>query len=132
MDFTSGLIGLRKRFPQLRRSTWLTGETNDRGQCDIVWWHPGGREMSELDWHSPPRGALGFVLVPETTANSGANSQTLLVLINRDSGAQTCHLPPGPWRQICDSSADAPFAIVLPRMDTSLVAARSVQLLSQE
>ncbi len=132
IEFTAGLIRLRQRFSQLRSSTWLTGQINARGKRDIVWWHPGGREMSGTDWHSPPRGALAFFLAPEVTADAGENAQTLLVLINRDSDAQTFHLPPGSWQQVCDSSSSAPFANSLSRVDTSLVAARSVQLLAQE
>ena len=132
IDFTAGLISLRKRFSQLRRRAWLTGQTNERGQRDIVWWHPGGREMTDNDWHSPPRGALGLVLAPEDTGSSDTNSETLLVLINRDSDAQTFHLPQGSWRQICDSSSETPFASLLPRQDSSIVPARSVQLLSQD
>jgi glycogen operon protein len=128
IDFAAGLIGLRHYFPQLRRGSWLTGEANERGLRDIVWWHPKGREMNADDWHSPPQGALGFVLAP---GNTGTNSQTLLVLINRDAEALSFGLPPGTWRQLCDSSAEKPFA-PLPHRGTCSLAARSVRLLSQE
>ena len=127
IDFTAGLISLRQRFPQLRRSSWLSGERNANGQRDVVWWHPGGREMNDGDWHTPHRGALGFLLAPECPAD---NAPTLLVLINRDADAQTFRLPPGTWQLLCDSSSDVPFA-ELPRLDSSSVAARSVQLLGQ-
>ena len=127
IDFTAGLISLRQRFPQLRRTAWLSGERNANGQRDVVWWHPGGREMNDGDWHTPHRGALGFLLAPECPAD---NAPTLLVLINRDADAQTFRLPPGTWQLLCDSSSDVPFA-ELPRLDSSSVAARSVQLLGQ-
>ncbi|MBS1229673.1 MAG: isoamylase [Proteobacteria bacterium] len=132
IDFTAGLIGLRQRFPALRRTAWLCGERNSSGQLDIVWWHPGGREMSDNDWHTPLRGALGFLLAPaEPNDNApAANSQTLLVLINRDADAQTFRLPPGAWQQVCDSGSDVPFA-EQQRQESSSVAARSVQLLAQ-
>lgn len=128
IDFTAGLIGLRRRYPQLRRRTWLSGETNDQGQRDIVWWHPDGREMSNNDWNAPHRGALSFVLAPDDPR--AADSETLLVLINRDAEEHIFHLPPGPWRQIFDSSSDAPFALAL-RQIASTVAARSIRLLAQ-
>ncbi|WP_301100887.1 glycogen debranching protein GlgX [Propionivibrio sp.] len=131
IEFTAGLISLRLRFPQLRRSTWLTGASTTQGQRDIVWWHPSGREMSSNDWHSPHRGALAFFLAPENTGDTtDGNAQTLLVLINRDADAQTFHLPPGSWQQLCDSSSNAPFALSL-RQATSTLAARSVQLMAQ-
>ena len=128
IEFTAGLIALRQRFPQLRRRHWLTGEPNAKGQRDIVWWHPDGREMSGADWDSPDpaqHGRLGFVLAAE---NSGPR---LLVLINRHDDAIGFRLPTGSWLQLCDSSAELSFAPLL-RQDVCLLAARSVQLLSQE
>lgn len=130
IDFTAGLISLRKRFPQLRRRNWLTGERTDFGQRDIVWWHPGGREMEHADWHSPPRGALGFILAPVAANGDSAKAQTVLVLINRDADKQSFCLPPGPWQQLCDSSADDPLASVVVH-GAVLLASRSIRLLSQ-
>ena len=83
--------------------------------------------MSDNDWHTPHRGALGFFMAPEET---GSSAQTLLVLINRDADAQDFRLPPGAWQQLCDSSSALPFA-EQPRQDSSTLAARSVQLLAQ-
>jgi pullulanase/glycogen debranching enzyme len=87
--------------------------------------------MSVNDWHSPNQGALGFVLAPDDTGGAETNSPTLLVLINRDADALSFRLPSGSWRQLCDSSANTPFA-PLQLENTSSVAARSVQLLAQE
>ena len=127
IEFTAGLIGLRQRFPQLRRTAWLCGERNANGQRDIVWWHANGREMNDSDWHTPLRGALAFLLAPEAPP---ADSPTLLVLINRDADAQNFRLPPGSWQQLCDSASDSPFA-PQPCQDSSTLAARSVKLLAQ-
>ncbi len=126
IEFTAGLIALRQRFPQLRRDVWLNGKPDDQGQRDIVWWHPDGHEMSNDDWHSSQQGALGFILAPLDDA-----SQTLLVLINRSPQALTARLPPGDWQQLCDSSADTPFASLL-RLNTYSLSARSVHLLSRK
>ena len=131
IDYTAGLIRLRQRFAQLRRSAWLTGEANAVGQRDVVWWHPDGREMSGNDWHSPAQGALGFILAAEDSDCADKNPQTLLVLINRDAAVLTFRLPPGVWQQHCDSSVDTPFAC-LQRQGSSTLTARSVQLLSQD
>ncbi len=128
IDFTAGLIGLRRRFAQLRRSAWLTGERDADGQRDIVWWHANGREMNDSDWHTPLRGALGFLLAAPATPSS--HSPALLVLFNRDADAQDFRLPPGVWQQLCDSAADSPFA-PLACQDSSTLAARSVKLLAQ-
>ena len=128
IDFTAGLIKLRQSFAQLRRDAWLTGESSLRGQRDILWWHPDGHEMGWNDWHSSELGALGFVLAPESTET---NAQPLLVLINREAETRPFQLPSGNWRQLCDSSADLPFAR-LEKRATSSLNARSVQLLAQE
>ena len=128
IDFTSGLIALRHRFPQLRRCSWLTGEYTEQGQRDIVWWHSEGREMNGSDWHSPLSDSLGFILSPDTT---GTKPQTLLALINRSTEALNFNLPPGLWQQLCDSSADMPFARSL-HQDSHTVGAQSVQLFFQE
>ena len=127
IDFTAGLIALRRRFPQLRRSAWLSGQADEFGRRDVIWWHADGREMRGEDWQSPQQDTLGFVLGP--TDGAGPR-QTLLVLINRAAEAQRFALPPGNWQQLCDSGSDAPFA-PLPRRDVSPVAARSVQILLQ-
>jgi len=54
----------------------------------------------------------------------------LLCLINRDDNQTSFLLPAGVWQQICDSSAQAPFAPHTRTISTP-VAARSVQILSR-
>jgi glycogen operon protein len=127
IDFTAGLIRLRRRFAQLRRTAWLTGERYANGQRDIVWWHANGREMNDSDWHTPLRGALAFLLASEALP---PDAPALLVLINRDADAQDFRLPPGAWQQLCDSASESPFA-PLACQDISTLTARSVKLLAQ-
>ncbi|WP_300320964.1 glycogen debranching protein GlgX [Accumulibacter sp.] len=130
IDFVAGLIALRQRFPQLRRSRWLTGEadsagvTSDDRQPDVLWWHPAGRPMAVNDWQSATLGTFAMLLGAEAPGGT-----PLLCLINRDEIPVPFLLPPGVWQQLCDSSAPAPFASGR-RKTTSPVAARSVQLLS--
>ena len=132
IEFTAGLVALRKRFPQLRRCRWLTGQANSDGLRDIVWWHHDGHEMTGDDWNSAHQGTLGFILAPEDAHSAvAAVAETLLVLINRDADALDVRLPPGTWQQLCDSSSDAPLAPAL-RQRVSVLAARSVQLLSRK
>jgi len=126
IEFTANLVTLRQRFPQLRNRHWLTGERNSVGQCDIMWLHPDGREMQEADWNSVQCGRLGFVLATEDR-----EMPSLLVLINRHDDALSFRLPSGLWQQLCDAGADLPFAPAQ-HQGVRLLAARSVQLLSQE
>ena len=127
-EFTAGLIALRHRFPQLRRRTWLSGETDGNGQRDITWWHTDGRELGVEDWHASHQDTLGFVL----TAHSGAASPgKLLVLINRHADPRTFRLPAGNWQCLCNTGAHDPFR-QQPACDHSTLAGRGVQLLLQE
>lgn len=130
IEFTAGLIGLRRRFPQLRSERWLTGELNALGLRDAAWWHPDGRPMGNDEWHTP-RGVLGILLAPTDYAAPAKLGATLLVLFNRESYPQTFRLPPGAWQMVCDSGLDAAFTPV-PRDDASTLAARSVQFLVQD
>ena len=133
LEFTAGLIALRQRFAQLKSTRWLTGENDLNGMRDVVWWHPAGREMNTQDWHAAPDGALGMLLAPLPSGASPNSppATTLLALFNRNSSTVTFTLPPGGWRQLCDSSAAAPFAERTANPDCSL-AGHSVLLLARE
>ena len=134
IDFTAGLIALRKQFPQLRRKQWLTGSPSAHGVRDIIWWHPDGREMTIDDWQAPQRGRLGIILAPVEPVKNATTPMTqgaLLVLINRDAGMLSFRLPKGTWKRLCDSSVAAPFMPIA--VDTEcLVAAMSVQILTED
>ena len=106
-EFVSRLIALRRRFPQLRRFDWLTGEAQDFGERDVIWWHEDGREMNVHDWNVPPGGKLGMLLAPKPLAPDSPGA--LLILFNRMHHPVTFLLPPGTWQQLCDSGADTPF-----------------------
>ena len=133
IDFVAGLIALRRRFPQLRRNSWLTGEGGGEArQPDVLWWHPAGRPMAMADWQSATLGTFAVQLASDLPgAGQPPDSRLLLCLINRDEIPVPFLLPAGVWQQRCDSSAPQPFAAGR-RETTSLVAARSIQLLSRE
>jgi glycogen debranching enzyme GlgX len=132
IGFVAGLLALRRRFPQLRRRHWLSGQTTADGQPDVLWWHPAGRPMRVSDWQSRKLGTFGLQLAPVTTDVGQENEQrTVLCLINRDEIPVSFLLPDGLWRQVCDSSAEPAFAACR-RQKTTPVAARSVQILSLE
>lgn len=131
IEFTAGVIALRKRFPQLRKSRWLTGEADAQGVRDIVWWHADGREMTTQDWNAYPAGALGFILAATPELRGQTGSSHLLVLINRSTEELSFKLPHGSWRTLCDSAAAKPFS-ELSCAATSTLEAHSVQLLTQE
>ena len=128
IEFTAGLIGLRRQFAQLRRTAWLTGAEGTGGRRDVVWWHSDGREMQEWDWHASS-GTLGMLLAPDDGPGA-TDVAALLALFNRNAGPASFRLPPGAWRQLCHSGDDAPFAARTHDSVCSL-AGRSVLLLAQ-
>ncbi|MDR1935608.1 MAG: glycogen debranching protein GlgX [Candidatus Accumulibacter sp.] len=105
IEFTAGVIALRRKFAPLRRVAWLTGARDAEGRRDVVWWHPDGREMEAPDWNASQGGTLGMLL-----ARAAADEAPLLALFNRNPEPAAFRLPPGVWRQCCNSGADAPFA----------------------
>ena len=128
LEFTAQLIALRRRYPQLSRHRWLTGE-NDGNIPDIVWWHPEGYEISPEDWDIIQQDALGLILGP---VSGSSVRQTLAILINRRSQVQEFRLPYGLWQQCCDTSSDSPFQILPCAGSVALVNGRSVQIFTQE
>ncbi|WP_153109165.1 glycogen debranching protein GlgX [Propionivibrio limicola] len=135
IDFTAGLITLRRRFPQLRQTRWLTGEThaaNRHAQRDVCWWSPRGHEMKEHDWHAPG-GALAVILAPPPpeVPQTSPETATLLILINRDETPTSFKLPTGRWQQLCDTSAENAFSTEYRRSHCT-APARSIILLCKE
>jgi len=105
IGFTAGLVALRQRFPQLRRDRWLIGKQSDGNGYDVLWWHPDGREMTTDDWKSTHGDVLGVVLPA-----SESSGKTLLLVFNRGEEKTCFTLPQGGWQQLCDTSAETPFA----------------------
>jgi glycogen operon protein len=138
IEFTAGLIALRRRFGQLRRAQWLTGAEGADGKRDIIWRHPNGHEMKEQDWHAS-EGALGMLLenathaaVPnEANGSNESNDSALLVLFNRNAASVVFHLPRGVWQQLCCSNDEAPFDVQT-HDSVCFLAGHSVLLLVQE
>ncbi|MDR0577459.1 MAG: glycogen debranching protein GlgX [Candidatus Accumulibacter sp.] len=106
IEFTAGLIALRRRFAQLRRAQWLTGAKDADGRRDVLWWHPDGREMETRDWQASPGGALGVLLNPVAAddAPDAPREPALLALFNRNAEPVAFNLPPGQWRPLCGNT----------------------------
>ena len=69
LDFTKRMTAVRNRFPQLRRSKFLTGAAPEEGKPkDITWITPSGTEVTEEDWSFPEARCLAFVLAAEGKA----------------------------------------------------------------
>jgi len=87
-EFTKGLIQLRKDHPVFRRPKFLQGRRIRGSEVkDVMWFNPGGNEMSDEEWGSPFVRCLGMLLSGDTADVINAEGaivrdDTFLLLIN--------------------------------------------------
>lgn len=98
VGFTARLIALRKRFAQLRRRDWLTGNLGPRGIKDVLWLNRQGEEMTTRQWQESGRYAFGLIL-----SAIDAQGADLMILINGEADDWTMTLPKGHWDCLLDS-----------------------------
>jgi glycogen debranching enzyme GlgX len=126
ISFTSMLIALRRRYPQLRRSRWLTGYATAIGDKDIMWLNREGTEMTQAQWEEPGRHAFGFLLGADRPQDP-----KLLVFMNADATDWTFPLPTGNWRMVLDTAN--PDAILPQSMSGTIdLKARTLAMFEQE
>ena len=99
------LAALRRRWPQLRRRTWLRDGPSPDGPSpdglrEVQWLDLHGRELTPKAWEE--RGSLAFGLLLDAVGTGGGR---LLVWLNGDARDHTAALPPGRWRPALDTRA---------------------------
>jgi isoamylase len=88
LEFTRKLIALRKSHPVFRRPKFLRGRRIRGSEIkDVMWFNPGGNEMSDEEWASPFVRCLGMLLSGDTMdvvnfQNQPVRDETFLLLIN--------------------------------------------------
>ena len=86
INFVKKLIGLRHRFPILRRARFLSGEYNeDLGVKDVTWINTAGEEMRQDQWDDPHTRVFGMLLdgrAQETGIRRRGELATLLIIFN--------------------------------------------------
>jgi isoamylase len=76
LEFTSGLVGLRGRYPLLRQTRFVHGEpVAPGGPKNVLWLRPDGKEMKVADWHTAHAKGVGLML-------AGSDGAIILLLIN--------------------------------------------------
>jgi glycogen operon protein len=136
LEFTRGLVALRKRHPIFRRRRWFHGRPI-RGTVDIGWFKPDGNEMSEDDWNTSFARAIGIFLNGEAIPGRDARGQRLVddsFLLLFDAGAEPVEwtLPthwPGPWQPVLDTTDGVHENGAAPAGPRVTTRARSVVLL---
>jgi glycogen operon protein len=84
--YAFALAAMRRAFPVLGETAFLTGEPSDAGP-DVAWLTETGEALQEADWHDPGRHRLAMVL------DAGQDTR-LAILINGDRDACVFTLPP--------------------------------------
>ena len=89
VDFTASLIHFRKRNPAFRRQHFFADSSSD-SERDVLWWHPGGRELQQDDWNDPNQRCLGMVIANHAHTE---HSPRFLVAMNAHDHAVDFRLP---------------------------------------
>jgi glycogen operon protein len=88
LEFTRKLIRVRKKHPVFRRPKFLKGRRIPGSEIrDVMWFNPGGNQMTEEEWTSPFVRCLGMLLSGDATdvlnfEGESARDDTFLLLIN--------------------------------------------------
>jgi isoamylase len=88
LEFTRQLIQLRKKHPVFRRPRFLKGRRIPGSENrDVMWFNPGGSQMTETEWTSPFVRCLGMMLSGDATdvfnmEGESVHDDTFLLLIN--------------------------------------------------
>ncbi len=118
LEFTCRLIQLRRDHPVFRRPKFFQGRRIRGSEIkDVMWFNPGGNEMSDEEWTSPFVRCLGVLLSGDTIDvlnfhGEPIRDDTFLLLIN-------AHYEPIPfllpgqenleWQLILDTSHESGF-----------------------
>jgi glycogen operon protein len=118
LEFTRRLIQLRRDHPVFRRPKFLQGRRIRGAEVkDVMWFNPGGNEMSEEEWASPFVRCLGMLLSGDTAdvlnfQGEPIHDRTFLLLINAHYEALPFVLPGLEhleWELILDTREETGF-----------------------
>lgn len=116
--FTKGLIQLRKNHPVFRRPKFFQGRRTRGSKIkDVMWFNPGGNEMSDEEWESPFVRCLGMLLSGDAIdvlsfESEPIRDETFLLLINAHYEATPFVLPGEEkieWELILDTTNEEGF-----------------------
>ncbi len=88
LEFTKKLIALRRDHPVFRRPKFLQGRRIRGSEIkDVMWFNPGGNEMSDEEWTSPFVRCLAMLLSGDTMdvlnfEGEPVRDETFLLLLN--------------------------------------------------
>jgi glycogen operon protein len=112
LTFTTKLIELRRIYPTLRRSRFLTGvRDEDLDVCDVVWINANGGPMQDEHWTDTTMKCFGMMLdgrAQKTGIRKRAQDDTVLIILNSFDGLVDFTLPESPdgstWSLLIDTN----------------------------
>ena len=117
-EFTRRLIQLRRQHPVFRRPKFFQGRRIRGSEIkDVMWFNPGGNEMSEKDWSLPLARCLGMMLSGDTIDVLGFQGEpirddTFLFLMNAHYETISFLLPGQEnieWQLLLDTATESGF-----------------------
>ncbi len=118
LEFTRRLVQLRHDHPVFRRPKFFQGRRIRGSEIrDVMWFNPGGNEMSDEEWASPFVRSLGVLLSGDTIDvldfhGEPIRDDTFLLLINAHYESISFLLPGQAdleWQLIIDTSLETGF-----------------------
>ena len=118
LEFTRKLIQLRREHAVFRRPKFFQGRRVRGGEIkDVMWFNPGGNEMSEEEWNSPFVRCLGMLISGDAADlidlhGDPVRDDTFLLLINAHHEPIPFLLPGEEhleWEQILDTTNEDGF-----------------------
>ncbi|HEV7516536.1 MAG TPA: glycogen debranching protein GlgX, partial [Thermoanaerobaculia bacterium] len=103
LDWTAGLVRLRREHPVFRRRRWFHGQPIQGSAArDVAWFRPDGEEMSEADWQQGFARSLAVFLngdaIPGTDQRGEpVTDATFYLLFNAAEEPLSFRLPGGVW-----------------------------------
>jgi len=117
-EFTRRLIQLRREHPVFRRPKFFQGRRIRGSEIkDVMWFNPGGNEMSEEDWSLPFARCLGMMLSGDTIdvlnfQGDPIRDDTFLFVINAHYETISFLLPGQEqieWQLLIDTATESGF-----------------------
>jgi isoamylase len=141
LDFTREIIQLRKEYPALRRSRFLTGQRDEELDLrDLAWINANGGEMQQEHWEDGNNKSLGM-LVDGRTQKTGIRKRSedasILLIMNSYEDVVDFTLPAfvsGTWTLLIDTNraaTDSAKSTIFPPAAIYQVTGRSLLLFKQ-
>jgi len=107
VDYTRGLVALRRRHPHFRRRAFFTGTDGDGDAYKDIHWLD--EDLNEPDWDDSERRSLAFLI--EGGGKQTGGEGDFLILVNAHWEPREFRLPDdaarGPWRRVLDTALPA-------------------------